>query len=49
MLETDIFSLDYYQRICNNLSTEERNSLQEFRSLNDHTIRVQDEGSRFVL
>ena len=36
-------------KIRNNLSTEERKSLQELRSLNHHTIRVQDKGSRFVL
>ena len=44
MLETDIFRSDNYQGIRNNLT-----SLQELRSLNDHTIRVQDKGSRFVL
>ena len=49
MLETDIFRSDNYQRISNNLSAEERTSLQELHSLNDHTIRVQDKGSRFVL
>ena len=49
MLETDIFRSDNYQRISNNLSAEERTSLQELHSLNDHTIRVQDKSSRFVL
>ena len=46
MLETDIFKPDNYQIIRNKLSTEERKSLQELRSLNDHTIRIQDKGSR---
>ena len=36
-------------KIRNNLSTEERRFLQELRSLNHHTIRVQDKGSKFVL
>ena len=49
MLETDIFKPDNYQIIRNKLSTEERKSLQELRSLNGHTIRVQDKSSRFVL
>ena len=49
MLETDIFRSDNYQRIRNNLSTEEQKSLKELRSLNDHTLRVQDKGSRCVL
>ena len=44
ILETDIFRSDNYQGIRNNLT-----SLQALRSLNDHTIRVQDKGSRFVL
>ena len=48
MLETDIFRSDNYQRIRNNLSTEEQKSLKELRSLNDHKIRVQDKGSRCV-
>ena len=49
MLGTDIFRSDNYQRIRNNLSTEEQKSLKQLRSLNDHTIRVQDKGSRCVL
>ena len=36
-------------KIRNNLSTEEGRFLQELRSLNHHTIRVQDKGSKFVL
>lgn len=35
ILETDIFRPTNYKRIRNNLSIEERKSLQELRSLND--------------
>ena len=41
MPDTDIFKPNNYQRICNNLLTEQRNSFQELRSLNDQTISVQ--------
>ena len=49
MLETDIFKPDNYQIIRNKHSAEERKSLQELRSLNDHTIRVKYKDSKFVL
>ena len=38
MLATDTFRHDNYERLCNKLSTEERKSLQEMRSLSDHIV-----------
>ena len=48
-LEKDIFQPSNYKKVRNNLNKGESLAIKELKTLNEHTIRVQDKGSRFVV
>ena len=49
LIEKDIFKLDNYRRIRNNISKEEKEALRNIQIDPSRTYRIQDKGSRFVI
>ena len=48
LVENDIFKPNYYGRIKNDISNQERNALKNIQKETSKTCRTQDKGSRFV-
>ena len=48
-IEKQLFELKSIKRVRSNLTYEERKALAELKSMENTVVRIQDEGSRFVL
>ena len=49
LVENEIFKLNNYIRIKNNISNQERNALKDIQKGISKTCCIQDKGSRFVV